>query len=629
MAREARPTAIRSGKDRPKKARIFNCVQYEYDPIAEAMGQPRILFSFDEKTIQEGLAHESIVRYGYIRHDKDQYHENDLIDLQAKADAHAKKEHLPCLPDGHYPLRVRAGDPKPPHWHLVLECKYSLTPSTIADWFQLPENQVDVPSGKNAFLDCLEYLQHSDIKQRDAGKHPYEPDDIRTNVNWNEISYHISRRTRYGSRISDRDWYRNEVAAGRMKPLDVMRENPTAYSTDVIMLEKLRGRYLSNLAPLPEFRLNLYIEGSGGSGKGLSSFGIARNLFPDLPPQDIYFEAGNRNVTFEGYDGQPVIIWSDVRASELMRIFGGRGELFAFLDPYPQGRKRQNIKNAYTLPINCINIINSVQPYQQFLDELAGEYKDRAGILHAAEDRKQSYRRFPLIYQIGTNMTSILINSGWASSNGDFLEYSPFSHVQGSLRQLADRCHGDRAFFDKLSVFFVRSLADPCRMLMQQNKPHDATDKRMLLREIRGSGFGLAYSNEDLEEAELQRQVTEMEMADADRDPFAKIQQEIDEMLTESGMYAEESEYSRNYGELYGRWKKGYPFAACTDRHTKCDCARIPCGFFPVCKKYESMDSGDDPAMLDLVHDYDNYHFEYDKEGYVYGVYGPELSDPI
>lgn len=71
---------------------------------------------------------------------------------------------------------------------------------------------------------------------------------------------------------------------------------------------------------------------------------LARALYPELDDdEDIFFTIGAKNATFEGYDGQPVIIWDDRRDYSLLEELGGRENVFNVFDTIPQNL-RQNIK---------------------------------------------------------------------------------------------------------------------------------------------------------------------------------------------------------------------------------------------------------------------------------------------
>lgn len=67
-----------------------------------------------------------------------------------------------------------------------------------------------------------------------------------------------------------------------------------------------------------------------------------------------------------------------------------------------------------------MNIINSVQDCNDFLDRLAGEYTDKQGNKQEAEDKAQSYRRFPLTITINDNSYDLKVNKGYKDNTKDF-----------------------------------------------------------------------------------------------------------------------------------------------------------------------------------------------------------------
>ena len=77
-------------------------------------------------------------------------------------------------------------------------------------------------------------------------------------------------------------------------------------------LKKHRLEYIASHMEVPKTRLNIYITGGGGVGKDVASRAIARCLYPCIEnDEDLFFELGCDNVSYEGYDAQPVNILSD------------------------------------------------------------------------------------------------------------------------------------------------------------------------------------------------------------------------------------------------------------------------------------------------------------------------------
>ena len=389
------------------KARIFNIMQYENHPDTN---EPLL----NEDTIKIALAHKTINRWAYVAHTKDVYSEKDFINDSSKIE----------------------GQKKPKHWHIVIEMKVQAEIDTIAKWFRILPNYVEVAKGHGAFLDCVEYLTHENPKQQELGKHKYDDEEVIANFKFREeLDKRQERKLRYGKDLTDKDDMRLDVLMNGKTLIQCQAENPLLYSDDMDKLKKLRLQYIANMQP-PKTRINYYISGRGGLGKGLCSRALARSLFPDIENDDeLFFIVGNGNATFEGYDGQPVIIWDDCRAFDLLSLLGSRGNVFNVLDTHPV-KKRQNIKYGSINLCNTINIINSVQSYVEFLDGLAGEYKTKDGEVVKAEDKGQAYRRIPFIMNLHEEDFDLLVNKGFIENTSNFEEFEVFSGIRGNFQNV-------------------------------------------------------------------------------------------------------------------------------------------------------------------------------------------------
>lgn len=390
------------------KFRIFNIMQYEQHPVTK---EPLL----NEDQIKIALAHKTIKRWAYIKHDKDVYTEEDeLNDSEQKANS-------------------KKGD----HWHIVLEMKSNqMEISTIAKWFGIAENYVNYGKGHGAFLDCVEYLTHESEKQQELGKHRYDDSEVKANFNFREaLQKRAERKLKYGKDLTDKEAMFQDVLLNGKTLIQCVEEDPLVYAENESKLKRLRLDYITRQNP-PQTRINYYISGRGGLGKGLCSRALARSLFPDIKHDDeLFFEVGANGSTFEGYDGQPVIIWNDCRAIDLLTILNGRGNVFNVLDTHPT-KARQNVKYSSVNLINTVNIINSVDSYLTFLDGLAGEYKTKGGEQMKAEDKGQSYRRVPFIINLHEDDFDLLINKGFIEHNANFQEYEEYLNIVGNFQKI-------------------------------------------------------------------------------------------------------------------------------------------------------------------------------------------------
>ena len=95
---------------------------------------------------------------------------------------------------------------------------------------------------------------------------------------------------------------------------------------------------------------------------------------------------------------------------------------------------------------NKVHIVNSVEPFTCFLDRLAG-----------AEDRKQSYRRFPFILEIDDKCVHFSVNKGVAEGTNEYLKFDCFT-LQGDVKKISDICGGDRALANRLLGYLLTDV---------------------------------------------------------------------------------------------------------------------------------------------------------------------------
>jgi hypothetical protein len=403
------------------KSRIFNICQYEFNPIT---GED---LHFNETNIIQCIGHKTIKQYAYIKHDKDVCVKEDEV-------------------NGH-----KIGDIKPTHYHLVIRTDAAVEIDTIAKWLGIPPQYIDVPKGRGAFLDCIQYLTHEDEKQQKLGKHHYDDEEVKANFDFRkELNERAEKQLKYGKDLTQKQQILYDVMYTGKTIREVIAQDEVFYVENYQKVDSCRLKYIQSAKP-PKSRINYYVCGSGGVGKDLLCRALARSLYPQYEEDDdIFFTIGAENATFEGYDGQPVIIWSDCRASDLITLLGGRGNIFKVFETHPS-KQRQNVKYSSINLINEVNIVNSVQPYLEFLNGLAGEYTTKNGMFYKSEEneKRQSYRRFPIIIPIHENDFSILLNNGFLNGNEDFIQYTEHANIVGNMRRIHEVCRGNEELAKK------------------------------------------------------------------------------------------------------------------------------------------------------------------------------------
>ena len=382
------------------RKRIFNIMQYEKHPVT---GQELLT----EEKIIKALEEFGKCKYAYIMHDKDRNEDTTL---------------------------------KNRHFHIVIQTENTVPLIVVAKRFGILPNFIEIPKGRDSFGDCCEYLTHEAPSEQEKAKYRYSDEEVKSNFNFRElVDNTVKRRFDRELRLAtgdDETYYFKGVHEGRLTLTDVLKENNRFYYKHERELKYFRNVYLQENAEMPKVRLNFYISGDGGAGKDSMCRALARALYPEETDDDkIFYMVGNDNVMFDGYDGQPVLIWSDFRAEELLKSFNyKKGVIFRIFDTHPQ-KFNLNIKYGKINLINKYNIVNSNQSWMEFLDGLVGEYVDKDGEMHYAEDKKQSYRRFPVLIPIRESDFDLLINKGFIGT-GSYFEYNETKKIIGNFRRI-------------------------------------------------------------------------------------------------------------------------------------------------------------------------------------------------
>ena len=420
------------------KARIFNIMQYENHPDTK---EPLL----SEETIRTALlGHRMIKRWAYIKHDKDVYSASD-------------EEGNPNHKQGEY---------KPPHWHIVIELgTKQIETYAIANWFKVAENFVSIKKGYGAFLDCTEYLTHEHQNQQELGKVLYADEEVKANFDFRQaLIKRAEQKAKYGREMNDKQEVGYRILREGYTLHQCAEEYPLLYQENLYSFRNFRLQYLNEFASFPTTRLNIYIEGTGGIGKGIISKLLAKQLAQGFgvkgkSDSEYYFTVGSGKTTFEGYDGQKVIIWDDCRASTLFDKLGSRENIFNVFDPHPQEVK-QNIKYSSVRLINEVNIINSVESYKDFITNLAGN-----------EPRNQVLRRIPLFIIVHEEDYAYLINKGVFNGTREFDQFLCYNNLVGNFQSIRSKCGDNEILFDELGTKALNPVINSCNQLTEKITP--------------------------------------------------------------------------------------------------------------------------------------------------------------
>lgn len=506
------------------QSRVFSVMQYrEHPETGEVM--------LTQEQINEGLAAlgDRLHRWAYVWH---------LYDRLVKVDE-GTGETVCCGIKGlhaHMVLWVADADgPRP-------------TIRTVSDAFSIPSARVKPPketaeqegtehkgrgAAEKAFFDLAEYLPHESrgknaipgIHQSDRhylvdkaqegmpGKYQYGRGRIVANFDFGrELDAHMAMRRNAaegggGAKLSK---LFQAVGKGSLTLKQVRDQEPAIYFAkgNLAHFQKLRGDFLS-YQDAPESVMNFYVFGEGGTGKDLLAKALARALAPDADKP--YFKVGGENVSWEGYDGEPVVIWEDMRVGDMIRTAKSRGMLFRILGPWrePDEKPIVNIKGSKTQLLNRVNIVTAPEGYEEFLRGLAGEYESMQGgvrIKHEAENLGQGFRRFPVIIPVAEREFSIFVNSGVLNGTREYQSYERYEHMRQDLELLARRCKAIKDTAERERVrgeIEARTVAPIVEQHDRIARPElDAIDGADLFAEFAGVGQPIQPSAEEIAAAE-------------------------------------------------------------------------------------------------------------------------------
>lgn len=365
-------------------------------------------------------------------------------------DRHAAIKHdLDTLPDG---------SQKPRHFHGVVKLKPGGEKQArfIAKRASIPASRIDAPARSSAegkvvtgpkaadlaFFDLCLYLTHEDDKSPEAGKHLYPRERVKANFDFAAFINAGRPQKAKRTKTSEVDVLAMRIQEGELTLKQALDADALSFNRAPERMEKSRATYL-RYAELGSQRVNYYFGGPSGTGKTYAATMFAEalgaDLYPELSREELVFNVGRKGVEFQQYDGQPIVIWDDFRVGSIVHAFGGtRDAVWAGLDVNPNRSKVfVNRKYGSVRLMNVINIITGVDSYGNFIENLAGNYKDKDGNEHEAEDPIQAYRRMPFVVEVTAETVSFYLNQGFADT-GTYRDYSRFAMMRTSMRYVAE-----------------------------------------------------------------------------------------------------------------------------------------------------------------------------------------------
>ena len=449
------------------KLRQFTICQYEKNPRTGD-------YIINLNDIIERLRkYKSFTEWACCVHDKDIYTQDAIDDMRCTLEKEAKKLEITDEASlSEYILNnswAKLGDLKGKHIHVVVKCENALPVEFISDWLGVPEYLIKKIKGRGAFLDSVEYLTHEHEKQQGLGKYRYDDSEIITSASaadWRErLNSRKVDEEKYGVGKNKKQKFIIDVSEYGMT-LNQCYNDPNLDGDEYISwlgsLQKARQEYLTRKADLPNTRINVYVFGAGGTGKDVFCEALSHALYPYFNDiRDIMFGIGDGNSTFDGYDGQPVLVWSDFRASHFQHL--GKRITLTVLEPHPKHQGGNvDVKFGSTKLIHSFNIINGVENFHTFVQRLTDAFVTRDGLHSQSEvnNIEQFYRRIPVVVCLAPDKYTVTVNSGVYFGNNNFQNYELYKQIKGSFSYLQKVCGSDSELMKKLSLKMISPVVE-------------------------------------------------------------------------------------------------------------------------------------------------------------------------
>ena len=194
----------------------------------------------------------------------------------------------------------KAGQPKPPHWHVFVKLRYPQKICHIASWYNVKQNYIERIKGK--FSDALKYLIHENAPE----KYQYPVEEVKCSEGF--------------------DWIKEKNKGDSNRALEIMNLITTGEIREHNIHKMLKNfefhKYRSQIKSSFEFRRKIiidmggkkmdviFITGDSGVGKTTYAKEIANKM--NLS----FFVAGGTNDPFDGYGGQDCVILDDLRPQD-------------------------------------------------------------------------------------------------------------------------------------------------------------------------------------------------------------------------------------------------------------------------------------------------------------------------
>lgn len=300
---------------------------------------------------------------------------------------------------------------KKEHYHILLKLAQpnknsnkNITISAVAKQLKVEKNVIEI-------LDCpyfsyhIKYLIHHQPKFHERGRYSKDEIQIVRNNTGKTLEDYLNDDAGIKKNIN---YYIPEIVNNRMTLQDVFEEDEVLYCKKLNVLTNAEAKRVENI--IPETRIVYYITGNSGQGKTTLAKLLAKGLFLEDVKKNkivdnknlhklVYF-VGSRNVAFDKYNQQKVMIFDDIR-NDTIKDLGGVKEVFKLFNNQPNNESYDK-KFGNVIVNSEVVFLTNVEDIDTFVyNTMKNE---------TLKVRNQLYRRLPVIIDVSRNQIVIKVS---------------------------------------------------------------------------------------------------------------------------------------------------------------------------------------------------------------------------
>lgn len=309
-------------------------------------------------------------------------------------------------------IKTETNTTKDPHYHILLKLAQennrnnkNITIAAAAKKLQVKENMIEI-------LECpvfsyhVKYLIHQQPQFHERGRYSKDEIKIVRNNTGKTLEDYLNDTWDIKKNLN---YYITEIVNNRLTLEDVFEQDEVIYCKNLNTLKNAEAKRVESI--IPETRIVYYITGDSGNGKTTLAKLLAKGLFlEDVEKHKIvknknlhkllYF-VGSKNVAFDKYNHQKVMIFDDVR-SDTIKDLGGVEEAFKLFNNQPNGESFN--KKFGNVVINSeVIFLTNVENIDTFVyNTMKNE---------TLKVRNQLYRRLPVIIDVSRNQIVIKVSN--------------------------------------------------------------------------------------------------------------------------------------------------------------------------------------------------------------------------